>query len=99
MTRTHQNQFPEITIPEEITKLVEAGKIKDESWHNDAAPRFTLTEDESISLWVDHETPSNRENPGKRFTIIGDNDGCPDVLFATEKLTELMSYLADHHDL
>jgi hypothetical protein len=44
--------------------------LTDESWHNDAAPRFTLdTEGVMIWFWVEYADANLREIPGPRYTV------------------------------
>lgn len=37
---THKTAFPEISVPEEIQRMVSVGTLIDVSWKNDAAPSF-----------------------------------------------------------
>lgn len=58
--------------------------IQDLSWHNDACPRFAVTDDGvGPNLWVDHPFPHLRETGGERFTVIvqpSENSSSDDTL-------------------
>jgi hypothetical protein len=70
MTRTHANQFPDITIPAEILALVAEETLVDTSWANDVCASFeTPAVPLGLRLWVEAEKPAEREMPGPRFTL------------------------------
>jgi hypothetical protein len=63
-------------VPHAVDALVEAGKLTDESWHNDAMPRFwTGPEGEwpKYELWVAHWDPRVRADK-LRGDYIGNTD-------------------------
>ena len=98
--RTWLNEFgPDYAIPVEILNLVRAGKLADQSWHNDACPSFAIAE--GVTLWVAHPAPDSRAGQAKRFGVaLYDEDGAhlSDAI-ETDDLKELLHYLADHWDV
>lgn len=70
-----------------IDKLVEEGLLTDESWHNDAMPRFekALMPSLTLRIWVNFTNHDDRDMPdGKKFEaylLLGDDDVC---LLATD---------------
>lgn len=66
-------QGPQYEVPGLIEFLVKEGILVDNSWHNDACPRFDLAkivekdgDDYGVTLWVDHPYVKYR-NVDKRF--------------------------------
>ena len=86
-------------IPECVLSAVAAGKLRDASWHNDAAPCF---EGAGFFLWADHIDPQRRECPGARFVVVAGEPSdhgqqmCDEKIFDTDSETELAAWLAAH---
>jgi hypothetical protein len=70
--RTWRNEFGEdYAIPQRVLDLVSEGKLVDASWHNDASPSFaTSIEPQSVTLWVEHPDPAQREIGGPRYCVV-----------------------------
>jgi predicted Zn-ribbon and HTH transcriptional regulator len=90
-------------IPDAILALVEEGRIVDQSWHNDVAPKFSIGtldgrgdsgETPECYLWVEHPEPDEREMSGFRFAIsIGSSAlGCDgsSTIINTDDLSEVL---------
>ena len=70
-------------VPPDVRDLVEAGALRDVSWHNDTAPSFVRGDDMEDAdadesncrkLWVEHIDPMMREDTRFRFAVTVDCD-------------------------
>lgn len=102
-TRTWLTEFgEEYAIPAEILALVAAGKLQDQSWHNNTCPSFLVPNTSgSVILWIEHPDPNRREGHGKRFVVClqDEDEGFLCTAIQTDRLPELLHYLADHWDV
>lgn len=73
-------------VPAEFTS---GPKLRDDSWHNDICPKFTLVSNERITLWSDHPEVDQREMGGKRFVVTEDEN----TLLETDDLQTVLSFL------
>jgi len=100
MSRTYLNQFtPDFAVPEEIVKLVAAGKLEDTSWTNDICPSFCVPGNGGTRIWVDHPDPRERETRSPHRFVVALYDEIDSFLgtaLATNRLSELLFYLRDH---
>lgn len=99
-----QDAFPGYEVPAELLELINADHLADESDTEHVSPTFRVTEDGSVILFVEHQTPARRDpdNPfKKRFTVaMYDETGeYLGVGIETDSLDELLDYLGDHFDL
>ena len=61
---------PGYGVPPEFDKMVEQGRLKDLSWHNDSCPSFGLGAQDDLRVFVERSDPALREEPGsKRYTV------------------------------
>lgn len=101
-TMTYHTEFPDFTLDVEIP----AGFI-DQSWHNDAMPKFerTLPDGRTMTLWVDYLDPALSEFGNfpthKRFTlVIGTDDqrwtGAETELTYTNNWQDILNAIQDH---
>jgi hypothetical protein len=81
---TFKTEFPADfwLTDEEVATLTAAGFV-DDSWHNDASPSFRMVYDENypdncVTIYADAADPEAREMGGKRFMVVGYQDGCPE---------------------
>jgi hypothetical protein len=96
MSRTWQSEFGEGYNPgPEVLEALARYGYEDESWHNDASPRFmkklpslpTTSGERILVLWVDHPDKDQREVQGKRYTfVIEDSDDEKVVLYEAEDM-------------
>ena len=96
MTRTHSTEHPDIDGAAEAAILLAAGWI-DQSWHNDACPRFD-SPDRTRVLWIDHADPEQRECWADRFIVQaldvdGEIDYDLDPLLMTEDWAEVLQFI------
>ena len=69
--QTEFSDFPAADMP-----AIPAG-FTDESWHNDACPRFDNAE-LGLTLWIDFLNPAERETAGGTRFILCSGDDKPD---------------------
>jgi len=80
--------------------------LTDKSWHNDMSPSFFFKVGiQYLVLWVDYETPDDREQSEERYVVMtAINEGTDsepeintgedsEVVFTTESSSELTAYL------
>jgi hypothetical protein len=74
LLRTIQTEFPDYDVS--TLPVIPAGFV-DESWHNEACPRFDHPA-LRLSLWIDYADPAQRELPeARRFYLQRcDEDWC-----------------------
>lgn len=75
--QTHATEFPEVEIPPQVLALLETDGLVDESWGNDAAPSFSVgNNDRYLRIWVDHHDRDKRQMSvgGPRFFLIDSDD-------------------------
>jgi hypothetical protein len=90
----------DFTVPIEIVRLFELGKLDDTSWHNDVCPSFASASNNDLRIWIDHVDPEQREVGGKRFVVtITHEDGSSADLFGTDDLPELLANLKAQHGI
>lgn len=99
MYATWRTEFEAWPVPAELIEAVAAGRYRDCSWHNDAAPSFTVTAAyalrEDIRLYADAIDPASREcDFGGRY-VVSESDAYGHELrsTATDNLIEAMHTL------
>ena len=97
-------------VPAFIEFLASKGVVEDQSWHNDACPRFGVSDVDptteravEVVIWIDHPMKSQREfGDGQRFAVtIGPICSEAEKSVATNDLETaiegLFTFLADYH--
>jgi hypothetical protein len=96
MKQTYRTEFPNFDY--DIPQLPEG--FVDVSWHNNVSPSFErkLTDDHSITLWVDYADESRRECGGSQFlVIVHETEETQNVLYESEfnSLDDAISAIKD----
>ena len=91
-----QEHGEEYDIPAEILALVKAGKLFDQSWHNDACPSFSTQSDGyGRRIFVEMPKAENRENPDwPRYNVMDDDEtGRSDTVYYGDDLAAAIAAL------
>lgn len=93
----------EFEVPSLIQYMTKKGMLVDQSWHNDAMPRFAIVdpddEENGVVIWVDHPMGSQREHgPSLRFMVHGGeiSGGDPVDQFETDDLEKAIEAALDY---
>lgn len=92
---------PDYEVPGLIDFMVSKGIFTDDSWHNDACPRFQVPskkkqrgEPYGLTLWVEHPLCYSRDSGNKRFFVTeGQFISDSDSEFETDDLCEALTWI------
>ena len=94
--RAWQFEHPRALRDLDIEKLCNFGFI-DESWHNDACPKF-INEEKHLLVWDDYENVMDREvNAGIRFSVCLYKDcisATDEEVYTTDNYEDLLDALS-----
>ena len=92
----------EYQVPDEVTKLVDEGKLIDASWHDNISPHFDTapedTDTPGVYLWVEHPDPTLREYEGSRYYVdihTADHTVVTNVM-ATDDIASALAAVVEH---